>query len=129
MEVAGLPGAVYIEAGLDDLARGVESVPALLVAIGAPRLRRAGNQQAQSSRSSSAAEMIDVARNRASGWRRESDSRRRGRPGPTGLRQRRSIIALEKHVKEWQTRTKEKGDDPSTIALNFRLKAEATRLR
>jgi hypothetical protein len=41
-EVAGLPGADYIEAGLEDLARGVESVPALLVAIGAPRLRRAG---------------------------------------------------------------------------------------
>jgi hypothetical protein len=40
--VPGLPGADYIEAGLTDLARGVESVPALLVAIGAPRLRRAG---------------------------------------------------------------------------------------
>jgi hypothetical protein len=40
--IAGLPGAEYIEAGLADLARGVESVPALLVAIGAPRLRRAG---------------------------------------------------------------------------------------
>jgi hypothetical protein len=40
--VTGLPGADYIEAGLADLACGVESVPALLVAIGAPRLRRAG---------------------------------------------------------------------------------------
>lgn len=28
--------------GLNDLARGVESVPALLVSIGAPRLRRIG---------------------------------------------------------------------------------------
>jgi len=39
---AGLPGAELIETGLEDLARGVESVPALLVAIGAPRLRRLG---------------------------------------------------------------------------------------
>jgi hypothetical protein len=31
-----------ILAGLDDLARGVESHEALLVSIGAPRLRRAG---------------------------------------------------------------------------------------
>jgi hypothetical protein len=31
-----------IEAGLADLARGIESVPALLVAIGAPRLRALG---------------------------------------------------------------------------------------
>lgn len=38
----GLPGTDLIEAGLSDLARGVESVPALLVSIGAPRLRRLG---------------------------------------------------------------------------------------
>lgn len=37
-----LPGADLVEAGLADLARGVESVPALLVAIGAPRLRQLG---------------------------------------------------------------------------------------
>ncbi len=35
-----LPGQDLIEAGLVDLERGVESVPALLVSIGAPRLRR-----------------------------------------------------------------------------------------
>ena len=39
---SGLPGADLIEAGLVDLARSVESVPALLVAIGAPRLRQLG---------------------------------------------------------------------------------------
>jgi hypothetical protein len=39
---AGLPGAELIEAGLADLACHVESVPALLVAIGAPRLRQLG---------------------------------------------------------------------------------------
>ena len=37
-----LPGHELIQAGLRDLARGVESVEALLVAIGAPRLRRLG---------------------------------------------------------------------------------------
>jgi hypothetical protein len=37
-----LPGNDLVERGLADLARGVESVPALLVAIGAPRLRRLG---------------------------------------------------------------------------------------
>jgi hypothetical protein len=39
---AGLPGADLIEAGLIDLAGSVESVPGLLVAIGAPRLRQLG---------------------------------------------------------------------------------------
>lgn len=39
---AHLPGAEIIEAGLTDLARGVESVDALLVAIGAPHLRQLG---------------------------------------------------------------------------------------
>lgn len=37
-----LPGGDVIQAGLDDLQRGIESVPALLVSIGAPRLRRLG---------------------------------------------------------------------------------------
>jgi hypothetical protein len=37
-----LPGADLVRQGIDDLGRGVESIPALLVAIGAPRLRRAG---------------------------------------------------------------------------------------
>jgi len=40
--IEGLPGEEFIQAGLQDLARGEESVPALLVSIGAPRLRRLG---------------------------------------------------------------------------------------
>jgi hypothetical protein len=39
---AALPGADLIEKGISDLASGVESVEALLVSIGAPRLRRIG---------------------------------------------------------------------------------------
>jgi hypothetical protein len=39
---AALPGEDLIESGLADLSRGVESIPALLVSIGAPRLRRLG---------------------------------------------------------------------------------------
>ena len=42
MEYEGLPGWELVEPGLADLSRGVESIPSLLVAIGAPRLRRAG---------------------------------------------------------------------------------------
>jgi hypothetical protein len=42
MDWEGLPGWELVEQGLADLARGAESVPALLVAIGAPRLRRLG---------------------------------------------------------------------------------------
>jgi hypothetical protein len=42
VEHALLPGADLVEQGLADLARGLESVPALLVSIGAPRLRRLG---------------------------------------------------------------------------------------
>jgi hypothetical protein len=42
VDFAGLPGHDLVQAGLVDLARGVESVEALLVAIGAPRLRRLG---------------------------------------------------------------------------------------
>lgn len=34
-----LPGGDLLAAGLEDLRRGVESVPALLAQIGAPRLR------------------------------------------------------------------------------------------
>jgi hypothetical protein len=38
----GLPGADLIEAGLRDLRAGRETIAGLLVAIGAPRLRRLG---------------------------------------------------------------------------------------
>lgn len=41
-DMTALPGRDLIEAGLDDLAQGKQSVPALLVAIGAPRLRQLG---------------------------------------------------------------------------------------
>jgi hypothetical protein len=37
-----LPGEDLIETGLNDLRRGLETIPALLVAIGAPKLRIAG---------------------------------------------------------------------------------------
>jgi hypothetical protein len=37
-----LPGADLIREGLRDLENGVESVPALLVLVGAPRLRQLG---------------------------------------------------------------------------------------
>lgn len=39
---AHLPGAELVEAGLADLERGVDSVPALLASIGAPRLAALG---------------------------------------------------------------------------------------
>jgi hypothetical protein len=39
---AGLPGAELIEEGLRDLSARIESVPSLLVSIGAPRLTRMG---------------------------------------------------------------------------------------
>jgi hypothetical protein len=42
MRFDGLPGSDLVAQGLADLERGVESVPALLAAIGAPRLRRLG---------------------------------------------------------------------------------------
>ena len=42
VDLTGLPGADLIEEGLRDLAAGRETIAALLVAIGAPRLRRAG---------------------------------------------------------------------------------------
>ena len=41
-DAAALPGEDLIEAGVKDLERGIESVPALLVSVGAPRLRRLG---------------------------------------------------------------------------------------
>jgi hypothetical protein len=40
METAGLPGADLIEQGIADLRRGAETIPALLVSIGHPRLSR-----------------------------------------------------------------------------------------
>jgi hypothetical protein len=42
MDYDALPGGDLVGQGLGDLARGVETVPSLLVSIGAPRLRRAG---------------------------------------------------------------------------------------
>ena len=42
MELTSLPGHELVLKGLDDLSRGVESIEALLVSIGAPRLRQAG---------------------------------------------------------------------------------------
>lgn len=42
MNTRDLPGGDLIAAGLDDLARNAVSVPALLVSIGAPRLRQLG---------------------------------------------------------------------------------------
>jgi hypothetical protein len=42
MAYEGLPGGDLVEKGLEDLERGIESIPALLVSIGAPRLRRMG---------------------------------------------------------------------------------------
>jgi hypothetical protein len=42
MDLTAFPGGELVQAGLADLARGVESIPALLVSIGAPRLRRIG---------------------------------------------------------------------------------------
>jgi hypothetical protein len=42
MRMELLPAHEYVEAGIQDLNRGVESVEALLVSIGAPRLRQLG---------------------------------------------------------------------------------------
>ena len=42
MELEELPGHELVVKGLADLAHGVESVEALLVSIGAPRLRQGG---------------------------------------------------------------------------------------
>lgn len=42
MRYEDLPGAELVLPGIEDLRRGVESVPALLVSIGRPRLTRLG---------------------------------------------------------------------------------------
>src|SRR6266571_5263399 len=42
MSWESLPGYELIQSGVDDLSRGVQSIPALLVSIGASRLRRLG---------------------------------------------------------------------------------------
>jgi hypothetical protein len=42
MDLRGLPGEDLVHDGLADLARGIESPAALLVSIGAPRLRWLG---------------------------------------------------------------------------------------
>ncbi len=42
VEPSSLPGADLIATGLDDLGQGHETIPSLLVSIGAPRLRRLG---------------------------------------------------------------------------------------
>lgn len=42
MNLEAFPGGDLVREGLADLGRGVESIPALLVLIGAPRLRRIG---------------------------------------------------------------------------------------
>jgi hypothetical protein len=42
VDAGNLPGQDLVERGIGDLEGGVESVEALLVSIGAPRLRRAG---------------------------------------------------------------------------------------
>ena len=40
--IEALPGGELVRVGVDDLERGAESIEALLVSIGAPRLRLAG---------------------------------------------------------------------------------------
>jgi hypothetical protein len=47
VDLEALPGADLIETGLAALARGRESVPARLVAVGGPQLRRLGLQVPQ----------------------------------------------------------------------------------
>jgi hypothetical protein len=42
MDLAAFPGGDLVAEGLADLERGRETVPSLLVSIGAPRLRRIG---------------------------------------------------------------------------------------
>lgn len=42
MQIEDFPGGDLVREGLNDLSRGVESIPALVVSIGAPRLRRMG---------------------------------------------------------------------------------------
>ena len=42
MDLHALPGGDLVQQGIADLAQGIESLPALLVSIGSPRLRRIG---------------------------------------------------------------------------------------
>lgn len=42
VDISALPGADLVERGIDDLRRRQDSVEALLVSIGAPRLREIG---------------------------------------------------------------------------------------
>lgn len=42
MTYDAFPGGDLVRQGIDDLEKGLETVPSLLVSIGAPRLRRAG---------------------------------------------------------------------------------------
>ncbi len=42
MNLKALPGGDLVQEGLEDLTRGLETIPALLVSIGAFRLRRLG---------------------------------------------------------------------------------------
>ncbi|MBI3940709.1 MAG: hypothetical protein HY315_07730 [Acidobacteria bacterium] len=42
MKFESLPGAELVQQGVQDLDHGIESIPSLLVSIGAPRLRRSG---------------------------------------------------------------------------------------
>jgi hypothetical protein len=42
MAAGSFPGSDLVRQGMEDIALGLVSVPALLVAIGAPRLRRLG---------------------------------------------------------------------------------------
>lgn len=42
MDLTAFPGGDLVQEGLADLARGEETIPALLVSIGAPRLKSIG---------------------------------------------------------------------------------------
>ena len=42
MDLDRFPGGTLVSQGLRDLSRGEDSIPALLVLVGAPRLRRLG---------------------------------------------------------------------------------------
>jgi len=42
VHLSGVPGAELVAEGLTDLAKGVDSIAALLVSIGAPRLQQLG---------------------------------------------------------------------------------------
>jgi hypothetical protein len=42
MDLTAFPGGDLVQEGMEDLARGAETIPSLLVSIGAHRLRRLG---------------------------------------------------------------------------------------